>query len=299
MVIMISHEIPGEVSIIGLGDMGTSLVKTLLRSGYRVTVWNRTSSKAEPLVSEGAILAPSPAVAINASPIIIICVSGYKASNSILESEEVVSVLPGRLLIQLSGGTPQDARESEAWAIEQKAEYIDGAILATPAQIGMPETTIFVSGAEPSFQKSQSLLKCLAGNLQYLGVSVGAAIAWELGFMSYLWGSMLGFFHGARIFESEGIPVDALGSMIINIAPLIGEMIKHESSVIQAEAYETPQSTLRVSSLSVELIVKQAREAGINSDIPTFVLRLFRKALEAGYGELEIGALIKVLREAT
>ena len=43
-----------EVSVIGLGAMGSALVRALLRAGHRVTVWNRTSAKAEPLVREGA-----------------------------------------------------------------------------------------------------------------------------------------------------------------------------------------------------------------------------------------------------
>lgn len=51
-----------------------------------------------------------------------------------------------------------------------------------------------------------------------------------------------------------------------------------------------------MSAVAVELIVKQAREAEINSEIPAFTWELFRKALSAGYGDEEAGALIKVLR---
>jgi 3-hydroxyisobutyrate dehydrogenase-like beta-hydroxyacid dehydrogenase len=48
----------------------------------------------------------------------------------------------------------------------------------------------------------------------------------------------------------------------------------------------------------IELFVKQAREAGINSEFPTFGLGLFKKAMAAGYGEEEVAAVIKVLRGA-
>lgn len=51
------------VSILGLGAMGSALARALLRDGHRVTVWNRTTSKAEPLVREGAALAPDTASA--------------------------------------------------------------------------------------------------------------------------------------------------------------------------------------------------------------------------------------------
>ena len=59
--------VQSEISVIGLGTMGAALARTLLQNGYRVTVWNRTSAKAEPLVRDGAVLAPSAASAVSAS----------------------------------------------------------------------------------------------------------------------------------------------------------------------------------------------------------------------------------------
>jgi 3-hydroxyisobutyrate dehydrogenase-like beta-hydroxyacid dehydrogenase len=53
---------------------------------------------------------------------------------------------------------------------------------------------------------------------------------------------------------------------------------------------------VRICAKGFELFVRQAREAQINSEFPTFGLGLFRKAMAAGYGEEEAGALIKVLR---
>jgi 3-hydroxyisobutyrate dehydrogenase-like beta-hydroxyacid dehydrogenase len=49
----------GEVSVIGMGAMGSALARALLHNGHRVTVWNRTSAKAEPLARDGADLAPA------------------------------------------------------------------------------------------------------------------------------------------------------------------------------------------------------------------------------------------------
>ena len=45
-----------DISVIGLGAMGSALAHTLLQNGYSVTVWNRTAEKAEPLVSAGAAI---------------------------------------------------------------------------------------------------------------------------------------------------------------------------------------------------------------------------------------------------
>ena len=81
--------------------------------------------------------------------------------------------------------------------------------------------------------------------------------------------------------------------MIANISPVLGEMIKHAGEAIQTEMYERSVKTCTV---AFELFVKQAREARINSEFPTFGLGLFKKAMAAGHGEEEVAALVKVLR---
>ena len=48
---------PRNVSVIGLGLMGSALAEALLNAGHEVTVWNRTPAKAEPLTSKGASVA--------------------------------------------------------------------------------------------------------------------------------------------------------------------------------------------------------------------------------------------------
>ncbi|AJY75177.1 NAD(P)-dependent oxidoreductase [Paenibacillus beijingensis] len=286
-----------EVTVIGLGPMGSALARALLQNGSRVTVWNRTSEKAEPLVREGAVFAPSVAVAVSASPIVIVCVANYEVSRSILGTEEVSTALAGRVLVELSTGSPQDARDSETRARELGADYLDGAILATPPQIGRADTPIFASGSEIAFRRSEPVLKIVAGNLMYMGESVGSASAWDLATLSTLFGAMFGFFHGSLILESEGHRVDSFGSLIADISPVLGQMIKHEGEVIQTGTYEKPQSSIKTCMGTAELWVKQAREARINSDFPTFTKEVFRKAINAGFENEELAAVMKVLRK--
>ncbi|HZG16118.1 MAG TPA: NAD(P)-binding domain-containing protein [Candidatus Bathyarchaeia archaeon] len=288
-----------EVSVIGLGPMGTALAQTLLRHGKRITVWNRTISKAESLVQQGAVLAPSASSAIGESPISIICVANYETSASILDTKEVAPVLAGRTLVQLSTGTPQEARNSEIWAREHDANYLDGAIQAWPSHIGRQETVILYSGSRTAFETNEPLLRILAGNSIYLGEQVGAASAQALAVISYLLGTWMGFAHGAHILESENQPVDSFGSMIAAIAPLLGEEARHQGKVIQTGQFGNPESSLKTSADSVRRLIQQAMEAGINSEFPANALPFFVKATEAGYGDEEVSAIIKVLRNGS
>jgi len=104
-----------EISVIGLGAMGSALARALLEAGHDVTVWNRTPQKMEPLAALGAEGAQSVAVAVQASPVIMVCVDNYAATNQQLAGDDVVPHLSGRTVIQLSTGTPKEARDSEAW----------------------------------------------------------------------------------------------------------------------------------------------------------------------------------------
>lgn len=287
-----------DVSVIGLGDMGAALVRTLLGNGKSVSVWNRTAAKAEPLVKQGAVLAESVATAIGASPVTIVCVTDYEAARRFLETEEVAAVIGGRLLIQLTTGTPQDARDGEAWAKQHDIRYLDGAIMAMPSQVGRPDTTFLVSGPQSVFEQGEPPLRVLAGNLQYVGEEIGAAAAWDLAVLSHVFGGLLGFYHGARISEAEGIRVQDLGNMVAALAPVVGEMVQYDSASIQAEDYSNPESSLEICWKGMKLVSKQAREAGINAEFPDFLAGMLNKGMIAGFGKEKSTALMKVLRQS-
>lgn len=284
------------VSVIGLGSMGLVLARTLLDGGRSVTVWNRTSGRADALVEAGAKRAASVAKAIESSPIAIICVSDYGASRQLLEAEEAARAVEGKVLVQLTTGTPQDAREGEAWARERGAEYLDGAIMAAPSQVGRPDTSILVSGSPQAFERAEEVLQVLGGSVRFVGEAPGAAAAWDLAILSHLFGGLLGFYHGARIMESEGIGVDALGEAAQALAPVIGEMVRGDAEAIHAGDFALPEASLEVCWKGMDLVLKQAREASLNLDFPAFATSLYGKGMDAGLGGEKSAALIKVLR---
>ena len=291
-----SVNVKQAVSVIGLGTMGATLASLLLRRGYRVTAWNRTSAKAEALVREGAVLAPSAAAAAAASPAVVVCVYDYKAAHAILEAKGFDGALSGRVLVHLSTGSPKEARDMEAWAHAHGAQYLDGAIQAAPAQMGKPDTPILLSGAETAFRAAEPLLKVLGGGLTYLGADAGAASAMDAATLSYVYGAMLGFIHGARVCEKEGFRVDAYGDIVAAISPSFGEFFRHEGRVIQSGDFAVSESPLQISVEATARLAHLARDSGIDAEFPAFVARVFERAAAAGYGGEEAAALIKLLR---
>ncbi|TNJ63636.1 NAD(P)-dependent oxidoreductase [Paenibacillus hemerocallicola] len=162
------------VTVIGLGPMGRMLAAAFLRNGHPTTVWNRTNGKANDLVSQGATVADTAADAVAASPLVIVCVLDYNAEYSILEYS--AAYLKERTLVNLTSGSPDGARQMDAWAAKGGFNYLDGAIIV-PAT-GQPEASILYSGSENAYLTHQKTLKSLGGTASYLSIDPGRAAAY-------------------------------------------------------------------------------------------------------------------------
>src|SRR5579862_4946820 len=83
-----------DVGLIGLGGMGTGMAKSLLRAGHRVTVSNRTRSKAEALRADGAIVASSPADACRAGIVMTMLADDAALESQVFGDGGILALLP-------------------------------------------------------------------------------------------------------------------------------------------------------------------------------------------------------------
>lgn len=278
-----------DVSILGLGPIGAALARAV--RNHRITVWNRTSQRAEELRTHAAI-APTAAAAVAASPVVITCVTDYSATYSVLAEAD----LAGKVWVQLATGTPHDAREAAAWAAARGADYLDGAIIAVPSQLGRPESTIFVSGSESAFAKTGPVLREMAGTVPFVGASPGAAAALDFAFLSHLFGGLAGFYHGARICEVEGLSVATFGQLLFDSAAAIGAIVKHDADRIHASDFASPQSSLAICAAALDMITRHARASRLDDSVPAFLAQLFDRGRTAGLSDQSAAVLVKLLR---
>jgi 3-hydroxyisobutyrate dehydrogenase-like beta-hydroxyacid dehydrogenase len=281
-----------EVSVLGLGVMGTALARALLERGDRVTVWNRTTAKAKALESAGVRAATTPAEAARESPVLIVCVTDYAATYAALEGVD----LRNKTVVQLSTGSPADARAGEAWAKERGAAYLDGAILATPRQIGTPASSILVSGSASAFASSRELVAHMAGTLTYLGERVAAAAAFDLAFLSWLFPALLGYYDSLRLIESEGLDLAGYAAMTEASGPAAIQILVQEAQTVISGQYGEPEATLATCHAALQLMQRHAREAGLDGTLAAFVTERFQAGLSAGFGNESPAALVKLLR---
>ncbi len=279
-----------DVTVLGLGSMGAALAQAFLKAGHAVTVWNRSAVKTQPLVAAGAMGAASLADALRASPLVVICVHDYAATRALLEAPAAQAALAGRTVVQLSSGTPQEARALDPWVTAAGAVYIDGAILGGPYKIGLPDCVILCSGPTAAFERHAAVLRALAGDLRLVGDNIGVAAALDLAWLSMLFGMFGGVAHGARLCRSEGIGGDLYSSVFPN-AP----QAAWTADVIERDAFANPGATLSVWRAALALIQRQATDAGINTEVPDFAAGLLDRAIKAGHGEEHVAAIVKIL----
>jgi 3-hydroxyisobutyrate dehydrogenase-like beta-hydroxyacid dehydrogenase len=280
-----------EVSVLGLGAMGSALARVLLQKEYDVTVWNRSPEKKQPLVEAGARAAVTAAEALQASPVIFICVADYEATKEMLSGHDIARQLAGRTLVQLSTGTSREARESEAWVTQLGGEYLDGAIIAYPDHIGTEVAKILIAGLEGSFERCKHVLECLGGVI-YVGTGIGAAAALDMALLSYYLSLYLGVIQGAHLCESEGVGIEVFASLLERGAARALAKTIHKNDYTQTDA------PIRVWAASVHRIQAQAHDSGSSQQLPDFLVGVLKRAMESGHGESDIAALIEVLRHA-
>lgn len=280
-----------DITVVGLGLMGSALARTIQRAGYELTVWNRSPEKMQPFIDAGVAAAPDAASAIMASPIALICIDNYAVTEAILKSDKVAPLLAGRTIIQLSTGTPREALEAAEWMKAHDVSYLDGAILAGPDGIGTEAAQLLFSGEEAAYAQSGKLLDCLGGTVRYLGTNVRAASVLDLAWLCESYGRFLAVTHAACLCESEDVGVDSFANLFDEDSPT-----RYHANAIHSGDFGNCMATLQVWRAALQHIQTQGRDAGINTEFPDFVDNLFEKAIEAGYGEEHVMALVKVLR---
>lgn len=283
-----------DVTVIGLGAMGSAIARTELQAGHTVTVWNRSPDKIDPLVDIGASGSATLLDAIQASSHIFICVDCYATSDNLLNDKNITGYLDGKTFVQIAQGTPTEARSSEDWLSNYGASYLDATIFCFPSMLGDPESIILVGGNQSCYEGVQKYLNPLGGDLRFLGENIGAAAAVGLAVLSVSVALYMGVAHGAHICKTEGVEVGHLASVLYH-----GPKCKEMAEIIDASSYELGSlydgASLSVYNDIVKSILSHANDTESNSELPAFLAQIYQRGVDAGFGEEDRAALVKVL----
>ncbi|MBL4812757.1 MAG: NAD(P)-dependent oxidoreductase [Rhodobacteraceae bacterium] len=281
-----------DISVLGLGLMGSALARTILKAGHDLAIWNRSPEKMKPLTDQGAICAPDLVSAIKASPIVLICVDNYTTARQFLSSNDVAQALSGRVVVQLSSSTPKEAQGFSDWMATLNVHYLDGVILAGPDDIGTDQATILLSGDEQAQSRAIGVLECLGdGTVRYLGPNVRAASALDLAWLTTRYGNFMSAIHASNICRSEGVGVDELIALLPD-----NPSLQSYAQVIHDQSFDEFTASLQVWGDALGHVQQQGIDAQINTEFPDFVASLFTRAMAAGHGQKNVMSLLKVMQ---
>lgn len=299
----------GSVSVLGLGLMGSALARAFANAGSRVTVWNRSEARRAPF-RDVASVADSVSQACSASDVIVVSLLDYEASNQLLRTPGVEAVVTGRTLIQLTTGTPAEARDTEAWAARHGLAYLDGAITTYPRGIGRDTTAILLSGARDVFEGQRALLEVI-GKPTYCGEPIGMAATLDLAMLELAYAQCAGLLHAAALCEAESLPLEVFFTHASAPDWLLELATRHDFSdarepidaAVAAQSMGRPRryaesadATLITHAAAVGLIARASRDADIDTQFPGALQEAYDRAVGTGHGLHDVPALYEALR---
>ncbi|WP_245599837.1 NAD(P)-dependent oxidoreductase [Embleya scabrispora] len=289
-----SEQQPTPVSVLGLGAMGRAIADAIHRGGHHpTTVWNRTAGRAESLVAKGLTLAPTATAAVEASPVIVVCLLDDASVRATLTP--LTGSLAGRLVVNVTTMTPKQARETAAWAAEHGIEYLDGAIMAIPEMIGLPVASLLYSGSAAAFDTHRELLELL-GTARYFGTDAGRASLYDLALLGSMYAMFAGVAHGAAMVASEGVPAAEFVAMA---GPWISAMttgLPGHAEHFDSGDYAAEVQSLDFNKAAVDTIAEASRDQGVGTDVIAAVQTLIDRQVTAGHGKESFARIFESIR---
>ncbi len=156
---------------IGTGVMGSAMCKHLLDKGYPITVYNRTKSKAELLIKQGAKWADSPAEVAENSKIIFTIVGFPNDVREVYFSENGIfaGAKEGSILVDMTTTEPTLAKEIYQAARERDAYAIDAPVSGGDVGAREGRLSIMIGGDKEVVTSIMPLFELMGKNIVYQG----------------------------------------------------------------------------------------------------------------------------------
>ncbi|MEU0804796.1 NAD(P)-binding domain-containing protein [Streptomyces sp. NPDC005970] len=281
------------VTVIGLGAMGQALAGAFLDAGHPTNVWNRSAHKADALVARGAVRAGTPAEAVRAGGLVVVCVVDYVASQAILGP--LAAELAGRVLVNLTSDTPERAREAAAWAAEHGIDYLDGAIMVPVPVIGSPQALLFYSGPREVFEAQEATLRALGGSSRYLGADHGVAPLYDLALLGLFYSSMAAMLHSLALVGADKVTAKEFLPYIKEFLALLPAIADQVADGIDNRDYPGDLGNLAMEAAGVDHILEASETRGLDSEPLAAVRALMGRAIAQGHGGDGFASVIEVL----
>lgn len=282
-----------DVSVFGLGAMGTIVARTLSDKGKRVAAWNRSPGKAEALKDSSVHICDTAEQALRASPVSILVLLNSEIARATLIALRDSGAIAGRTIINYSSGTAEESEELLKLIDDAGGRYVRGTIMAYPRSIGHPESYCIHSGDSAAFEDHRRLLELLAGHAIFLPVEDAYAFATAINAQTFT--AMLSFFEVAGAAQRMGLPIDQMARRINDAARFFTtDAIEDALRRFEGAGFAGDQATIDVHAAGFAYIRDYMQSRGATTPIFDAVCEVIHQAQLEGHGQADIAATTKL-----
>jgi 3-hydroxyisobutyrate dehydrogenase len=284
-----------SVALLGVGTMGAGMAANLLKAGFRLSLYNRTRAKAQTFAAQGARVEDTPAAAVKGAHLVISMLSDDNASRDAWTGIDgaLAAAGAGAVLVESSTASPAWVAELASLAHARGLQFLDAPVTGSRVQAEAGQLTFLVGGTDDALAQARPALEAISKEIIHLGpVTSGAKMKLLNNFLCGVQVASLA--EAMAWLERSGLDRDKALNVLKNGAPG-SPLLSGISARMTSEDY-TVNFLLRLLSKDLAYAHAAAAQSGVDLSTAANAQHLFDHAIEAGYGDKDMAAVVEVLR---
>lgn len=280
-----------EIGFLGLGAMGAPIAANLLAEGHHLTVWNRTSAKAEPLAKKGAKVAAHPDDVVQPGGIVVSMVADDAALEYLVRETDLLRRLgAGGVHVSMSTVAPSTTRRLAEYHRESGSALVAAPVFGRPDAAAARRLVIcFSGGAEPK-ERIRPILDGVSMGVFDFGEETGAANVVKLAGNFLIASAMEAMGEAFTMVEKHGLAREAVAQMLSSTM-FACPVYQNYAPMIAQRRHSPAGFRLPLGFKDVELAAKTAEEVRLPMPFASLLRDRFISALAKGREQLDWSAL--------
>lgn len=281
-----------KIGFIGVGIMGKSMVRNLMKAGYELHIYARTKAKVEDVIGEGAIFHETISECVKDCEAVITIVGFpqdveevYFDSGNILDSAK-----KGAYLIDMTTTSPQIAEKLYEEGTKRGFHVLDAPV--TGGDTGAREGTlsILVGDDKSDYTNCHELFEAMGTNINYEG-SAGCGQHCKLANQIMIAGALSGVCEALTYAKEKGLDLNVFSKSVATGAAGSRQFDLFGPKIIEKDY--APGFFMKHFIKDMKLALIEANRSGLNLEVLSQVLAIYEELEADGNGDLGTQALIK------
>lgn len=293
--VLMENELPAKIGFLGLGIMGSPMAQNLIKAGCNVTVWNRTKSKCDPLISLGAEYKPSPQEVAASCDVTFSMLADPESAVDVACGKHGAAsgMCSGKGYVDISTVDGTTSKLIHEHIKAAGASFLEAPVSGSkkPAEDGQ---LIFLTGGDkPLYEKVSPLLDIMGKSRFYLG-DVGNGAAMKLVINMVMGSMMASFSEGLLLSEKVGLDPSVLVE-VISQGAISAPMYSVKGPSMIKSLYPTA-FPLKHQQKDLRLALGLAESVSQSTPIAAAANEMYKVAKSYGLSDEDFSAVIEALR---